>query len=617
MHVYGGTVRDAGEALRSDLDGFVTGCVDRFRRRRGEPPEDGEVASWRKSWPVLVRALLKAGSADLGLLLEFELPGTGERVDAVVMGVRPDGGLTGVVVELKQWDRFRRADSTEVEIARGVERVHPCRQAAGYTSYLETWLEDATLDLRFRGVAVLHNAGTDMAARLRAEVAGRPGSGDVPIVSAGDLTDTAPHELAALLRCDDLRSPAEEQLARFLAVEHRPSPKLFAELRAILAQKSEFILVGAQQAAQLRVAKAVAEASPDRRRVIAVTGGPGTGKTVIALRLLADIPNLASAAGPLSARLLTPSGTLMDQLERALEEQTRTRGLFAYPDARLGEDTVPLVDEAQRLRRDPRLVTALIRNAPVSVFLLDERQVIRPNEGVTVEELRHIADREGADFRHVELTGQFRCGGSQAYLNWLGKLLSADDVAEPWTGSDYDVGVASDPDDLERWIRRHGSAGHTARIAAGFCWPWPKRAAGRPLHDDVVITWTDGGERTWRRPWNASRVHRGPDGEVLAPKRTFWATDPGGQNQVGCIYTSQGLEYDYGGVILGPDLVRRDDRWVADPDQSHDQALNGLPPDRYLPLALNTYWVLASRATLGCRFYSTDPETQRFLAGLC
>ncbi|MBB5955918.1 hypothetical protein FHS29_002499 [Saccharothrix tamanrassetensis] len=615
MHVYAGTVRDAGEALRSDLDGFVAACVDRFRRGRGEKPGDAEVGSWRNSWPALVRALLRAGLADLALLFEFELPGTGERVDAVVLGVRPDGGLTGVVVELKQWDRFRRADWLEVEISPGVERVHPCRQAAGYRSYLEKWLEDATLDLEFRGVAVLHNARIDVTTRLREEVEGRSGSGDVPILSRGELTDTEPHELAALLRCDDLRSPAEGQLARFLAVEHRPSPKLFAELDAVLAQRSEFVLLGAQQAAQVRVVHAVAEAFAGRRRVIAVTGGPGTGKTVVALRLLADIPNLESAP---AARLLTPSGTLMDQLVRALDERNRTRGLFAYPNSHNGKGIIPLVDEAQRLRRDPHLVARLVRNAPVSVFLLDERQVIRPNEGFTVEELRHVAEREGADFRHIELTSQFRCGGSQAYLNWLGRLLSADGVPEPWQGSDYDAGVASDPDELEAWIRHHGATGHTARIAAGFCWQWPKRPANEPLHDDIAITWTDHGvERTWRRPWNAGRVHRGPDGEVTAPKRAFWATDPGGQDQVGCIYTSQGLEYDYGGVILGPDLVRRDNRWVADSARSHDPAMKNLPADRYLRLALNTYWVLASRATSGCRLYSTDPETQRFLAGLC
>ncbi|RKT56722.1 DNA/RNA helicase domain-containing protein [Saccharothrix australiensis] len=616
MHVYQGSVRDAAEVLRSDPDGFVAGCVDRFRRGRGEQPGDAEIRSWRNSWPVLVAALLRAGLGDLALVLEFELPGTGERVDALVLGARPGGGLTGVVVELKQWDRVRRADSLEVEIAPGIERVHPCRQTAGYLSYLERWLEDATLDLLFRGVAVLHNARSDLARRLRAEVDGRPGSGAVPILSGDELTDAVPGDLAALLGCADLRSPAEEQLARFLALEHRPSPKLFAALDEILARKSEFILLGEQQAAQVRVAKAVVDAVPGRRRVIAVTGGPGTGKTVVALRLLADIPFLTAKAGRLTTRLLTPSGTLMRQLQRALDERTRTRGLFAFPDAPLGDGVIPLVDEAHRLRNGPFQARRLVRKAPVSVFLLDERQVIRPNEGVTVEQLRRVAAEEGAEFRHVELTSQFRCGGSQAYLNWLSRLLSDEGRPPAWTGADYDAGVVRDPDELDAWVRRQGPAG---RVAAGFCWPWPKRVEGRPLSDDVVIRWTDreGVDRVWRRPWNAGSAHRGPDGTIIAPRREFWATDRGGQDQVGCVYTCQGLEYDYGGVIFGADLVRRDDRWVADPRRSHDTALNSLSPDRYLPLALNTYWVLASRATRGCRFYSTDPETQRFLSGLC
>ncbi|MEJ2875886.1 MULTISPECIES: DNA/RNA helicase domain-containing protein [unclassified Saccharothrix] len=196
--------------------------------------------------------------------------------------------------------------------------------------------------------------------------------------------------------------------------------------------------------------------------------------------------------------------------------------------------------------------------------------------------------------------------------------MSPDKTPEPWTESDYDFDIARDPDDLDAWIRHKNAHGFTARIAAGYCWTWTEVDAKQPLVDDVVIDWTDrnGERRTWRRPWNAHVEHKDPAGTVIAPGRKFWATDAGGQNQVGCVYTCQGLEYDHGGVIMGPDLVRRGGEWVAHPKESHDSWVNGLTAEQYLPLALNIYRVLASRAMFGCRLYSTDPETQAFLLSL-
>jgi hypothetical protein len=169
------------------------------------------------------------------------------------------------------------------------------------------------------------------------------------------------------------------------------------------------------------------------------------------------------------------------------------------------------------------------------------------------------------------------------------------------------------------------SASCTATATRHYTPPGPSRSRprcaktsrSRPLNNDVFIGWTDsyGRRRTWERPWNA-REQRLADNAVVAPQKEFWATDEGGQNQVGCIYTCQGLEYDYAGVILGPDFVRRDGRWVGIPDNSEDPVMDDIDPVDYTQLAANIYYVLASRGTRGCRLYSTDEETQNYLAGL-
>ncbi|WP_184923136.1 DNA/RNA helicase domain-containing protein [Saccharothrix ecbatanensis] len=607
------------EAMRSSPRRFTRECADRFEEQHGEPPGAAELRSWTNSWPVLLDALDRAGQAGSWLLLEYTLAGSAERVDALVLGARPRGGLTGVVVELKQWSRCTWTSPLEVALD-DVVRTHPCRQAFGYTSHLEGWLEEATLDLEYRGVAFLHNAPVDVVHRLRHAVVDSHGSRDVPIVGQADLSGTDGGELARLLRCEDLRPPTSEQVDKFVRARQRPSKSVFEDLDNILSQKSEFRLLGDQQTAQVRVLRTLDPERTTKRQVIAVTGGPGTGKTVIALRLLADIPRIQSPRGEVQTRFITPSGTLRRQLVRATE-LPGAKQLFLVPDSfrpsRSDAHVIPLIDEAQRLRRSDRTLDRLIHYSPVSVFFLDERQVIRPNEGVSVSELAQTAERFDAEFTHITLTSQFRCGGSQRYLNWLDRLFSVDGEAEPWVPGQYEVGLAANPDELSAWIRARGRGGRTARISAGFCWEWSKDGVNRPLSEDVVIEWTDehGGPRTWRRPWNSMMTRMDGDA-VTAPQREFWATDAGGENQVGCVYTAQALEYDYSGVIIGPDLVRRDGEWVGRPEHSHDDVMENVAPDAYRQLALNTYWVLATRGTSGCRFHSTDPETQDFLMGL-
>lgn len=593
---------------------LVAHAARRFAQYHGAPPESGEKTSWTNSWPVLLKALNAAGAGNLRLLLEYELPGTGERVDAVLLGARQNGGLTAVVVELKQWDEHGAVDSTSV-VLNGEIRTHPCRQAAGYAVYLRTWLDEPALDLEIRAVALLHNASRKSISELAAAVAGSDGSGSVSLIGRNDLAADRTR-LAEHFLCSDLEPPGNEQVKTFLEAEHSPSRPIYERLGEVLTRDSDFVLIGEQQEAHLRVLHKIGEALHGGSHVIAVTGGPGTGKTVIAVRLLADIPKAFPSVKP---RYLTRSGTIRDQLTRSAVN-VDAKGLIGY----LGEGIRPrgtapevyLVDEAQRASRNEDVVAQLLRASRVCAFFFDERQVIRPDEGMSVEGLRREANRLGARFSHVELTAQFRCGGSQEYIQWLEDLLFGT-RPRSWGTSEYDLDIASNPDQLAVWIDRHARAGDRARLTGGFCWTWTRHERGKSLRPDVVIDWTDhdGGQRTWSRPWNANKEVV-LDDIVVAPRRERWATDDGGHQQVGSIYTSQGLEYDYGGVILGQDLVRRGDRWQGRSEFSRDPTMRGLPSERYLPLALNTYWVLASRATRACRLYSTDHETQHFLKSL-
>jgi len=119
----------------------------------------------------------------------------------------------------------------------------------------------------------------------------------------------------------------------------------------------------------------------------------------------------------------------------------------------------------------------------------------------------------------------------------------------------------------------------------------------------------------WSRPWNL----RGDRAVGGAPPAPLWATDPAGFGQVGCVYTAQGFEYDWNGVIIGPDFVWRDDHWVAVRGASRDpnfRSLTKVSDQQFDRLVRNVYKVLLTRGVIGTVIYSVDPETRAMLWNL-
>ena len=359
----------------------------------------------------------------------------------------------------------------------------------------------------------------------------------------------------------------------------------------------------------------------DTKTAVIVTGGPGSGKSVIALALLGELSRqgrtVLHATGSQSFTL-----TMRRYIGKG---STAVKDMFKYfnnfMSARPNGLDVLICDEAHRIRevsatrytaardRTGRLqVDELLDAARVPVFLLDEHQVVRPGEIGTVDEIQGRAVAKGLKVQHVELDAQFRCGGSRQYENWVLSLLSLDGKQPvAWTGDDhFDVSLAESPYELEAVLRDRLEAGYSARMTAGFCWRWSDRDGDR-LIPDVVIG-------DWARPWNA----KGERSVGGAPPSALWATLDGGFDQVGCVYTAQGFEYDWNGVIVGPDLLFRDGHLITVRSASKDPALTrrGVTDAHADRLIRNTYKVLLTRGMMGTVLYSTDPQTQRFLATL-
>jgi uncharacterized protein len=601
----------------SRSDSLVRHLTTQFAFTYGYQPSGSEQQSWSASLPVLAQDLVDADLGDVEMLVEYQLPLTSLRADVVLAGRHPvSQAVSYVVVELKQWTSAGIIDDDPQLCAPagppGRVVLNPIAQVRRYCEYLVDFvgrLQDSPDAVT--GVAYLHNAVETKVSSLH----------DLPADSSEQLFTASSR--GALL--DLLRSkiapypPAADQL---LSSKIGPSKQLIAVAAEEIKNREAFVLLDEQAVAYRLVLNAVRRSEQaDHKEVIIVVGGPGSGKSVIALSVLGELYRNGHEA--LHA---TGSKSFTTTLRKvAGKGTTRVQKLFQYfnsfGNTGRNELKVLICDEAHRIRETSNnrytpaakrsskpQVEELIDTARVPVFLLDEHQVVRPGELGTVAEIEAMAKAKNLTVRHVDLNGQFRCGGSRKYEEWVRSLLGLDGEAVPveWVSDGrFELRVVDSPNELEAFLRTKADQGYKARMTAGFCWPWSDADRHSGLVDDVVIG-------DWRRPWNV-KGDRGVNG---APPSQLWATDPAGFDQIGCIYTAQGFEYDWNGVIFGPDLVWRGDRWAADRAASKDSVVARADQSDYDRLIRNTYKVLLTRGMVGTALYSTDPETREKLREL-
>lgn len=487
--------------------------------------------------------------------------------------------------------------------------LHPVEQVRRYAEFLVDFVRAFEHEPDpISGVAYLHNARRPDVAGIRTlpeTHLGRFFTSD----QRGQWIDYLKSRLAPTGGSSAADELAQSRIA--------PSRKLMDVAVAEIRDREMFTLLDEQQVAYLLTLRAVDRArEADAKSVVIVTGGPGSGKSVIALSVLGELNRRG-----FSALHATGSRAFTQTLRKvAGHRNRRVQELFKYFNSfmtaeRNGLDVL-ICDEAHRLRETSAnrytsankrtgkpQVAELIDAARVPVFLLDEFQVVRPGELGTVDVIRAEAERRRIQVVHVDLEGQFRSGGSKAYDEWVVRLLGpVDDGPETWGGDDnFQVVVADTPAEMEAMLRARQTDGMTARMTAGFCWRWTD-AKGNQLPLDIEI---DG----WERPWNAKGERSIGD----APASAFWATDPNGFGQVGCVYTAQGFEYDWNGVILGPDLVCRDGQFVSDASRTKDPAFKGRAAGEFDDFVRNVYKVLLTRGMVGTVLYSTDAETRAAL----
>ncbi|MET8730590.1 DUF2075 domain-containing protein [Streptomyces parvus] len=623
--------------------------IQEHSRIKGGDPSQGDIASWNNSLPVVVKALLDCGLGEVEVQIEVDLPHTNSAVDLVLCGQQPGTATDSyLAVELKQV-RHATVDplcpiAVDLGFGDGKNKLHPVRQVQRYCEYMLRYLPHLRQNEdQLTGVALLHNAR------------------DADVEALFDLSETNHGFLYTL---DDLArfrraltskfTPASGKQAASALKQARQDPLL--KVTDVARQRSVvgggLTLLDEQYVAVDRItrhlektahftgfnvglfydAKAAHSHAPDpgAKRVYILRGGPGSGKSAVALEL-------QRALGIKGREAVLASGShAYTETLREIMQSTARRGRTAdkrraavklYRYFNSFNQTPPnsidvlICDEAHRMRRsstyrwtpkelrddDRPQATEVISAARVPIFLLDDHQSIRPDEVGTAIYLKELAESMGCDVEVTDLEGTFRAGGSKRYQRWVQQLLGLD-ASDPvaWRPDGrMTLAVADSPGQMEQFIRARHVDNATARITAGFCWPW-SNPDGNRLVDDVRIS-------DWRRPWNVKPEHSVPD----APRSDLWSTDRRGIDQIGCVYTAQTFEYDWNGVIIGPDLLFRGGKFTVDRSASCDPAFRGPVDDAIVTrCVLNAYHVLLTRGVVGTLVYAVDPATHNELRRL-
>lgn len=572
-----------------------------------------ELTSWRISLQSMARVLQDDDiPSDAGVAIEYNIPQSGKRVDFILTGRAEDQSPNVVIIELKQWETAQRTEKDGVvltQLGRGLQEVsHPSYQAWSYAALLEGFNE-AVHDggLALQPCAYLHNYRPDDVIRHDWYA---PYVERAPVFLKGTEEQ---QKLRDFIKRHVKYGDNVDLLYRIENGRIRPSKMLADSLVKMLKGQPEFVLIDEQKVVCEMALAMARRAGEGKKSVLVVEGGPGTGKSVLAINLLATLTKEGQVCRYVSKNA-APRTVYQSKLTghfRATHISNLFSGSGAFVDVDADAFDTLIVDEAHRLNEKSGLYENLGENqikeilaaSKCTVFFVDEDQRVTLKDIGGTQAIKAWADACGAEFKVMELASQFRCSGSDGYLAWLDSTLTVRETANPFLDdANFEFRVFDSPAELHAQIAEKNQLNNKARVVAGYCWDWNSKK--NPEAYDIVLP-----EYGYRKRWNLTK-----DGSL-------WMVAPDSIDEVGCIHTCQGLEVDYIGVIIGDDFVVRNGEVVCQPDRrsSGDRSIRGwktlmrsqqAETKHRLDLIIkNTYRTLMTRGMKGCYIYCTDRET--------
>lgn len=550
---------------------------------------------------------------DSGVAIEYRIPQTSKRIDFIITGQDQSKNEQVILIELKQWSEAQMTGQDGIVVTRFqhsfAETPHPSYQAWSYASLINNFNQTVYEEhIQINPCAYLHNYEDD---------------GIITNAFYADYIAQAP----VFLKDDKIKlrdfikkyvkyGDSKDTIFRIDAGKIKPSKGLADSLASMLKGNREFIMIDDQKIVYEMALNLARKSSVISNNVLIVEGGPGTGKSVVAINLLVALTKLG-----LVAHYVTKNAAPRTVYESMLTGHFRksvVTNLFTGPgtfrETEENEVDVLIVDEAHRLNEKGGLfknlgvnqIKELIKSSKFCIFFIDEDQKVTWSDIGEVEGIVKWAGIQGAKVNKLELSSQFRCNGSDGYLAWLDDMLAIRDTANViFDQRDFDFKVVDLPSELRDIIVEKNKTKNKARLVAGYCWDWVSKRD--PNKNDIIISGYN-----FEAKWN------------LASHGNLWILKPESVSQIGCIHTCQGLELDYVGVIVGNDFVIRNGKVITDPSKraKTDASLKGYKKDlKSNPIGArkkadaiikNTYRTLMTRGLKGCYVYFTDKETEEY-----
>ena len=571
-----------------------------------------EVNSWKNSLENVYRVLVDPEiPTETGVAVEFNIPQSSKRMDLVLSGFNNERRRTAVIIELKQWESMKATEKDAVvETVLGgnlCETSHPSYQAWSYAALLEDFNEAIESEnIQLKPCCYLHNCKSE--AVVNSEFY-RSHTDLAPAFIKSDA-----EKLKNFIKSHIKHGDESETLYLIDEGRIRPSKQLADALSSLLKGNREFVMIDEQKLVYETALQLARISSDDKKQVLIVNGGPGTGKSVVAVNLLVAL----TARGKVSkyvSKNAAPRKVYESKLT-GLMTQSRISNMFtgsgSFVTTEPNTFDALIVDEAHRLNEKSGLyqnlgknqIHELIQSSKLSVFFLDEDQRVTLKDIGDRESIYHWAAVNGATVKEMNLSSQFRCNGSDSYLAWLDTLLGIRQTANLTLHSEeFDFRVFDSVSEMHTAITDLNSTRNKARTVAGYCWDWKSKRD--PSATDIAIP-----ESNFYAKWN------------LASDGNLWILKPESVSEIGCIHTCQGLELEYVGVIMGRDLVYRNGQWKTQPGERSkmdnsmrgDKSILNTPEANKIGAVIqNTYRTLMTRGQKGCFVHSVDEETNEYL----
>lgn len=611
------------ESKRGFVEDVKSNCIadriaDKIREHGINAGQEREYVSWQNSLQFM-RNIVDDNEIDddVRIAIEYSIPLTSKRVDFIISGADSDDHDNVVIVELKQWQKAEVVDDDMHYCVKtfvgGNDRIvcHPSYQAYSYSCFIRNYSQ-TVLDKGINLVpcAYLHNYDPKFKPNLSNSIY-REWIGEAPFF----VRDEAEVFSAFIKKCVTRKSSDGDLLYKIDHGRLKPTKALQDSLASLVKGNKEFMLLDEQAVCYDMCLKTMAKCKEDgRKRTIIIQGGPGTGKSVLAVNLLMEYISKSLNASYVTKNSAPRKAFLSLLTNSDAKKLVNIKQLFQSP---FGLSNVPcntydclIVDEAHRLVKKmygdwngENQVKECISASLLSIFLLDEDQAVTNKDIGSVDEIRKWCVALGSILKMPEeanLVSQFRCNGSDAYIQFVDDVLqrTGESVSVDLSELNFDFRVFDNASDLREALRKKNSVNNKSRMVAGYCYDWNVKH-GRGEYDILL----PGG---FRAKWNLENDD-------------IWAINPESFEEVGCIHTAQGLEFDYVGVLIGKDLrydtnsgnVITDKSRISKDDKSSGiRSSNDAQARR---LILNTYKTLLTRGQKGCYVYCEDQALSEYM----